>query len=290
MSSSASALAKFRAEAGAAERLAFQRGERDLQIKKSRRRVTLRFKHVLLLLLLQGGLFYSLHKAYLFIISWDKLNIKEIRIVCPKEDLRRNIERYFANKSLGNILLCDILLWQKQTQRFAWVQNARIQKVFPSSLEIEITPRRPAACLKKGQAYLIDQAGVMLQKVESPEATNLPLLTDEADFRQDYPGKLAAAWQCLDGLSPRDRMDVQELDLSSPQDPVLRLRNDETRILLTTENFAGNVEYYKENKTLLESRLGALEYVNLRFEDRIYVKTREIKTEAPDLNTAKEAE
>lgn len=290
MSSSASALAKFRAEAGTAEPFAFQRGEHDQRIKKSRRRVTLRFKHVLLLLLLQAGMFYSLHKAYLFLISWDKLNIKEVRIVCSKEDLRRSIERYFAGKSLGNILLCDILLWQKRTQGFAWVQNARIQKVFPSSLEIEITPRRPAACLKKGDVYLIDQAGVLLQKVESPEATNLPLLTDEADFRQDYPDKLAAAWKCLDGLSPRDRMDIQELDLSRPQDPVLRLRNDETRILLDTENFAGNVEYYKENKTLLESRLGALDYVNLRFEDRIYIKTREIKTEAPDLNTAKEAE
>jgi len=290
MSSSAGALAKVRTSAPAAEPFAFQRGERDLRVKKSQRRVTLRFKHVFLLLLLLAGFFYSLHKAYLFIISWDRLSIREVRVVCPKEDLRRGIERYFSTKSLGNILLCNIQFWQRQTLGFTWVQNVRIQKVFPGSLTVEITPRRPRALLKKDRVYLIDEAGVLLQKVNSAEAVAFPLLTDEADFRKDYPDKLAAAWKCLDGLSPRDRAEVEELDLSEPQDPVLRLRNDGTRILLNAGNFAGEVEYYKENKELLESRHGALEYVNLRFDDRIYIKTREGETEEPGLNSAKEAE
>ena len=74
----------------------------------------------------------GLCRAYLFLISWDKLAVRSVEVVCARPALKRQLDLAFAGKRLGNILLCDIDGLRTQVRAFVWVKEARIRKVFPS--------------------------------------------------------------------------------------------------------------------------------------------------------------
>jgi len=255
--------------------LVFQRGERTLRAKKTPKRVALRAKHVALLFLLLAGTFYSLCRAYLFLISWDKLAIRSVQVVCDRPALKRQLDLAFEGKSLGNILLCDIDGLRTQVRAFVRVKEARIRKVFPSSLRVEVVERTPKALVQGYGLALVDEEGLELEHPVSADAFELPVLADQNDFRKDRPKKLGLAWQCLDDLSPEERAHVAGLDLTDPGTIELRFRDDPVRIKLGDRGFREKVRFYGERKAEWENEFGDLEYVDLRFDGRVYLKSRE---------------
>jgi cell division septal protein FtsQ len=265
-----------------AQPLIFQRGEGTLRAKKTPKRVALRAKHVALLFFLLAGTFYSLCRAYLFLISWDKLAIRSVQVVCDRPALKRQIDLAFEGKSLGNILLCDIDDLRTQIRAFVRVKEARIRKVFPSSLRVEVTERTPRALVQGYGLTLVDEEGVELERPATADAFELPVLADQNDFRNGRLEKLSLAWQCLDDLSPAERARVAGLDLTGPGTVGLRFRDDPVRIKLGDRGFGEKVRFYGERKAEWENEFGELEYVDLRFDGRVYLKSREpLEKEVP---------
>lgn len=255
--------------------LVFQRGEGTLRAKKTPKRVALRAKHVALLFLLLAGTFYSLCRAYLFLISWDKLAIRSVQVICDRPALKRQLDLAFEGKSLGNILLCDIDGLRTQVRAFVRVKEARIRKVFPSSLRVEVMERTPKALVQGYGLALVDEEGLELEHPASADAFELPVLADQNGFRNGRPEKLGLAWQCLDDLSPEERAQVAGLDLTDPGTVELRFRDDPVRIKLGDRGFREKVRFYGERKAEWENEFGDLEYVDLRFDGRVYIKSRE---------------
>ena len=258
-----------------AQPLVFQRGEGTPRAKKTPKRVALRAKHVALLFLLLAGTSYSLCRAYLFLISWDKLAVRSVQVVCDRPALKRQLDLAFEGKNLGNILLCDIDGLRTQVRAFVWVKEARIRKVFPSSLRVEVTERTPKALVQGSGLTLIDKEGVELERTVSADAFELPILADQNGFRNGRPEKLGLAWQCLDDLSPEERAQVAGLDLTNPGTIELRFRDDPVGIKLGDRGFREKVRFYEERKAEWENEFGDLEYVDLRFDGRVYLKSRE---------------
>ena len=65
---------------------------------------------------------------------------------------------------------------------------------------------------------------------------------------------------------------IKAMDLTYYRWVTLHLRDRETKIVLTYDNFAQKLKYYFENHNALEERFGPLEYVDLRFQNRLYIK------------------
>jgi cell division septal protein FtsQ len=260
-----------------AQPLVFQRGEGTPRAKKTPKRIALRAKHVALLFFLFAGTSYSLCRAYLFLISWDKLTVRSVQVVCDRPALKQQLDLAFEGKSLGNILLCDIDGLRTQVRAFIWVKEARIRKVFPCSLRIEVTERTPRALVQGYGLTLVDEEGVELERPASADAFGLPVLADQNGFRNGRPEKLGLAWQCLDDLSPEERSQVAGLDLTNPGTVDLRFRDDPVRIKLGDRGFKEKVRFYGERKTEWENEFGDLEYVDLRFDGRVYLKARELQ-------------
>jgi len=255
--------------------LVFQRGEGTSRTKKTPKRVAVRVKHIALFFFLLAGIPYAMCRAYLFLISWDKLSVRTVQVVCDRPALKRQIDLAFEGKSLGNILLCDIEGLRTQVRAFVWVKEARIRKVFPCSLRIEVTGRTPRALVQGYGLTLVDGEGVELERPASIDAFGLPVLADQNGFRNGRREKLDLAWKCLDDLSPEERVQVAGLDLTNPEMIGLRFRDDPVWIKLGNRDFKGKVRFYRERKAEWENEFGDLEYVDLRFDGRVYLKSRE---------------
>lgn len=257
-----------------AKTMHFQRGKgmKKVKKKKIKKKITLRFKHITFFFFFIGGIFYFIQQAYIFLISWDYLNTKEIIIICPKERVRQEVEQLISKKTLGNILLLDISYLRETLEAQNWVKEAQIRKIFPSSLRIKIIEREPIAILQKDDLYLIDEKGIKLERIFSKEKINLPLLIDSHNFQKNYEEKLTLAWECLKSLPASEKEKIKTLDLTDYGRICVFLKNEPTKIILGRNQFVEKLKFFHEHQKDLELRFGPLEYVDLRFQDRIYIK------------------
>jgi len=273
------------------EPLYFQRkkDKKRARKKRIRKKINLKFGHIFLFFLLIGGIFFFLQKLFILLISWDYLNIREIKIICSREDIKKEIEYTLKEKRLGNILLADITHLQQTIKEHKWVKDAYIRKIFPASLRIDIKERKPVAILKKENYYLIDENGNLLEKIYSTENLGLPLLIDADNFQKNGEEKLKLAWKCLKSSSPAEKEKIKALDLSYYGWVTLYLKDKKTRLILGYNDFAQKLKYFHELYENLEARFGPLEYVDLRFQDRLYIKPQENPNRSIIPNSKKEA-
>ena len=111
-------------------RASYRRKRGKVETKKIHRKIKLKIRHIVISFLLLAGFFYGFSRIYLFLITWEKLNVREIEIICQKEDVRRDIEHMMAGKYLGNYCVLHqrspflILLDETFPQRATGVAHA----------------------------------------------------------------------------------------------------------------------------------------------------------------------
>jgi cell division septal protein FtsQ len=255
------------------EALEFKRGLGKVPVKKIQSKLNVQWKHIVLFFLVIAGFFFGLMRAYLYLINCDDFAVKKAEIACRQESVGRDIRALLNASKLRNLLLLDMGRLQDRIEAHRWVKEARLRKVFPSTLKVEITERKPAAILKTGESFLmIDRDGVWLDQLASWEDANLPLLLDSASFKDGYQEKLALAWKCLDSLTPGQRLEVEALDLSEPGSVRMSLLGQTTRLVLGGERFSERLSFIRSYKETMEVQYGPLEYIDLRFDGRIIFK------------------
>lgn len=269
---------------------AFQRGERDAPLQKNRHRRVLRLRHVVSLLILLAGFFVGLREAYLFLITWDELNVRSVEVHCARNDLRRALESHFASPRLGNLLLCDIQALRAQVRGLAWVKDARIQKVFPSSLRIEVVERSPFALLESHGLALADESGAVMEKSVLPGEYDLPVISDEDGFSSRFLDKWAAARECLQSLPPGERARLAGIRCSDYGRLELSFKDDPVRVILAAGSTAAGLALFRSRRAEWEQRLGPLAAVNLGYEGRVYLRTLEPEGASGLSHSPKESE
>ena len=253
--------------------MSFQRGKGLKRVRgKRKKKITMRFKHILVSLFFVGGVFFFIQQAYLFLISWDYLKIKEVNVICSQEEVKEGITAMLRDQPMSNILLLNINRLRKSLAFHPLVKEVHIRKLFPSTLKIDLVERKPIAILNKEELSLVDEEGVLLGKIQSREGIPLPLLIDSNNFQKNYKEKITFAWECLKSLPASEKAQINTLDLSEYGWVSITLNDGPTQIKLG-QNAAQNLEFFHEHQRGLEERFGPLEYIDLRFEDRIYLKT-----------------
>lgn len=251
----------------------FKRGLEKVPVKKIQRKLNVRWKHIVLFFLVIAGFFFGLMEAYLYLINCDDFAVKKTEIACRQEFVGRDIRALLDASKFRNLLLLDLGRVKDRIEAHRWVKEARLRKVFPSTLKIEIKEREPAAVLKTGDSFLmIDRDGVWLEQLAAREDANLPLLLDSASFRDNYQEKLGLAWKCLGALTPDQRLEIEALDLSDPESVSVYLLGQTTRLILGGERFSERLSFIQSYKETMEGQNGPLEYIDLRFDDRIIFK------------------
>jgi len=266
--------------------LQFQRGGGKAQVKKIKRKIPLKVRHIALVFVILALLFLSIQRLYLFLISWEKLNIRDIDIRCAHEALKEDILQAFPREYLGNILLLDISDIQDRLESYSWIKEARIRKVLPSSLKIEIIERKPAVFIKKENLLLIDEEGVELEREKYFDGADYPFLIDENNFEQNYEDKLKLARECLDNLEVEDKGRLEWLDVTNLENIVLKFKDSPIKILLGDKQFAQKLSLFQRNRARWENQFGPIDYIDLRFQDRVYIGFFENESKAEAIPSA----
>jgi len=175
----------------------------------------------------------------------------------------------------------DLAEWQDRLQALPWVHDATLRRELPSTIAVRITERVPMATARLGSTlYLVDIDGMIIDEYGPAYAAfNLPIVeglsTPGSVALAIDQGRLALAGRVVGsfGAQPVLARQVSQVDVSDTDNVVVWLNGDPTALHLGREQFAARVQQYLDLGATMRERLSSgLEYVDLRFPDRLYVK------------------
>jgi cell division protein FtsQ len=180
-----------------------------------------------------------------------------------------------------HILAVDLGHWQQKLLSSPWVEGATIRRVLPSTVEITVTERQPMGIARIGTAmYLIDARGVIIDEygptyadVDLPIIDGLSASPHEGGSIIDVARAEFAA-RVVGALATRPELQqmVSQLDVSNLHDAVVILDGDPALLRLGDTQFVTRLQQYVDLAPALRERVAAVDYVDLRFDDRLYVR------------------
>jgi cell division protein FtsQ len=180
-----------------------------------------------------------------------------------------------------NIVWTDLDAWRRRLLASPWVRDAALRRSLPSTVQVVIFERRPMAIGRvNGEMYLVDERGVIIDQY-GPQYADLDLpivdglgaapgetgsMTDEA--RAELAARLIASLSVNPAIAGR----LSQVDVTDLHNAAVILSGDQAVIQLGEDQFLPRLESYLGLAAALRERVADIDYVDLRFDDRIYVR------------------
>jgi len=180
-----------------------------------------------------------------------------------------------------SLLWTDLDRWRRRLLASPWVRDAALRRSVPSTIEVVVSERQAIGIGRlNGDMYLIDEAGVIIDQY-GPQYADLDLpiidglsaspdsggsMTDEA--RADLAARVIAAMKTHPQIARR----LSQVDVTDVHNAAVILSGDHAVIQLGEEQFLARLQAYLELAPSLRERVADIDYVDLRFDDRIYVR------------------
>jgi cell division septal protein FtsQ len=204
----------------------------------------------------------------------------------------------------AHILTADLARSRAALLESPWLAEAALRRVLPSTIDVYVSERRPfGICRQASQLYLVAADGTLIDEFGPKYATfDLPIIdglfpapaasrvrprsgasrvsrasraAQPAAPRAD-PARAALAARVVEAIEGTDELArrVSQIDVSNAHDAVVILDGDPALLHVGEERFRERLLSYLEIARALRERIPDIDYVDLRFEQRLYVKPR----------------
>jgi cell division protein FtsQ len=223
------------------------------------------------------------YRAFAFVMSADALTVTRITVSGNTRLSRGDVLSLLEGLAGRNMLLVNLDEWRQKVLTSPWVEDAAVRRVLPGTVDVVIAERRPMGIGRiSGELYLLDQQGGIIDEFGPSHAEfDLPLIDGlatptrtAADEPIVDPGRAALAARVLSSLQGRPELAgrVSQIDVSDVRDAVVILKNDTALIRIGDEQFAERLQSYLDLVAALREKVPQIDYVDLRFGERVYVR------------------
>ena len=181
----------------------------------------------------------------------------------------------------SSILTADLSVYRRRLLDSPWVERVAMRRLLPSTVEVFVSERRPIGVSRlRGQPYLIDRHGTIIDEF-GPQYADFDLPIVDGLVRAPGTGdssideaRAELAARVIDALAGRKELAarVSQIDVSDAHDAVVLLDDDAALLHLGEEQFAERLQYYIEIAPALRNNVQGMDYVDLRFGERVYVR------------------
>jgi cell division protein FtsQ len=248
---------------------------RRAHVKPSRRRRTWQAfampvaRYALLaLVVLYAGYRASVVAAQAHVLQVDRI------VVRGNERLSRDdVIALIAGFRGESLLRTDLEAWRERLLASPWIQDAALRRSLPSTVEVMVAERQPVAIGRtRGELYLVDDRGAVIDQY-GPQYADLDLpIVDGLEEGDDARGELAARVIGALRAKPSVGKRLSQVDVRDVHNATIILSGDSAVIALGEDQFLPRVEAYLQLASALRDRVADIDYVDLRFDDRIYVR------------------
>jgi cell division septal protein FtsQ len=224
---------------------------------------------------------YAAYRACDLVLSAAVLKIQHIAVK-GNARLSEGEVRTLADGIRGtSILTADLTAFRRRLLESPWVADVALRRVLPSTVEVFVSERTPIGlCRIKNQLYLVDRGGTVIDEFGPQYATfDLPII--DGLVRPPKPGQPAIderradfAARVLDAIALRTDLArrISQVDVSDLHDAVVLIEGDAALLHLGEDRFLERLQSYLDVASALRDRVHDIDYVDLRFDDRLYVR------------------
>jgi cell division protein FtsQ len=175
-----------------------------------------------------------------------------------------------------NIVWTDLTAWRRRLLASPWVRDAALRRLLPSTVEVMVAERAPIGIGRiKSELYLVDDRGVVIDEYGPQYAdVDLPIidgLTAGAVADQSR-AELAARVVAALGPQPSVARRLSQIDVTDLHNAAVILTGEPAVIYVGEDRFLQRLQSYLDLSAALRVRVPDIDYVDLRFDDRIYVR------------------
>lgn len=225
---------------------------------------------------------YAGHRAIALVLNASVLKISRI-VVRGNSHLTGGEVQQLAHDLYGrNILVADLAGQRRAILDSPWVAEAALRRVLPSTVEIAVVERRPAAIGRiDQQLYLIDREGTIIDDF-GPQYSryDLPIVDGLVRKRRGAkpsvdPARAELAARVIDALAgtPLARR-LSQIDVTDARNAVVLLEQEPAMLYVGTEKFRERLQSYLELAPAIRENLDDVDYVDLRFGERVFARGR----------------
>jgi cell division protein FtsQ len=226
------------------------------------------------------ALAYATSRGVHLLTTAPGLRIERIALQGNRQLAARDIATLLRGLRGSNIMQADLDGWRTRLLRSPWIKDASLRRVLPSTIELAITEREPLGLGRlNDHLYLVSTDGTVIDEYSSKYATyDLPIIDGLRTPNQEGllvdESRAALAADVLQDLHHTANLAgrISQIDVSAKDDAVVLLADDPARVHLGREQFGERLRAYLELAPTLRARVPAIDYVDLRFETRIFVR------------------
>jgi cell division protein FtsQ len=181
----------------------------------------------------------------------------------------------------SSILTADLSGYRRQLLASPWVADVALRRVLPSTVEVFVSERRPIGlCRLRNELYLVDGEGTLIAQY-GPQYAEFDLPIIDGLVRPPSSGqptideqRAALAARAIDAIGQRRDLAqrVSQIDVSDAHDVVVLMQNDPALVHLGEERFLERLQAFVDLAPALRDRVPEMDYVDMRFEQRVYVR------------------
>jgi cell division septal protein FtsQ len=189
----------------------------------------------------------------------------------------------------------DLDTWRQKLMASPWVKDAALRRSLPSTVDVAISERAPVGISRVGETmYLVDERGVLIDQYGPLYADlDLPIIdglaTPSADGTAADAARAELAARIITSIRSKPWLakKLSQVDVGDLHNASVILSGDPAVIYLGDDQFAQRLQTYVDLASALRDRVPGIDYVDLRFDDRIYVRpagasrAQEIHPKAP---------
>jgi cell division protein FtsQ len=230
---------------------------------------------------------YAAHRAVAVVVGLEIFHVDRI-IVRGNHRLSKGEVLALVDGLRGrSILSADLENWRQAVLTSPWVANAALRRTLPSTVDVTIEERAPLGVGRiNGALYLVDDRGTVIDEYGPSYADlDLPIIDGLSSLPGEETSDLYRAMlarRLLDSLRVRNMAGrISQIDVTDARNAVVLLDGDPTLIRLGNERFVERLQSYFELAPALRERVPAIDYVDLRFDERVYVRPSKQRSARP---------
>jgi cell division protein FtsQ len=222
--------------------------------------------------------FYTANRLVTIIEGLDVFHVDRIEVRGNQRLSNGEVLALLQGLRGQSILSVDLEEWRRALLRSPWVADAILRRTLPSTVEVTIQERSALGIGRIGGVlYLVDDRGSIIDEygpsyadLDMPIIDGLSSLPGE-EMTDVYRAMLVR--RLLDALRVRRMASrISQIDVSDFRNAVVLLEGDPTLIRLGGERFVERLQSYLELSPALRERVPDIDYVDLRFDERVYVR------------------
>jgi cell division protein FtsQ len=228
-----------------------------------------------------AGLAYGVVRTFAVAAHAHVLEVEQITVRGNQRLAKGEVLAILSGLRGENLVWTDLDLWRKRLMASPWVRDASLRRSLPSTIDVVVSERLPIGIGRiHADLYLVDERGVVIDQY-GPQYADLDLpiidglsaapdgggsLTDEG--RADLAARVIAAVKAKPSVARR----LSQVDVSDLHNASVILSDDPAVIQLGEDQFLARLQAYLDLAPTLRQRVADIDYVDLRFDDRIYVR------------------